>query len=149
MSLENLMNCGFVNYQIIPILADVEISLTMENLHDELDFIGTTFAIPSEPHQYPRECEPGLRKLLSAPLPFHSLYAASITSSDSIRSEDSNCSAASDQHQCAFAVITLSFGSRLVRTTETKPGISKQEIWINAGAIVGAIQFFAWLLRGG
>ena len=143
------MNCGFVNYQTSPMLTDVDISLTMENIHDELNFIGTTFATPSESDQNHKDCESGLRKLLSAQEPFYSLYTASITASDPITNRTGNCSAASDQQQCGSVSITLSFGSSIVRTTETKPGISKQEVWINAGAIVGAIQFFAWLLRGG
>lgn len=141
MSLNNLMTCGFVNYQTSPMVLDLDISLTMENLHDELNFIDTAFA------QYSPDCESGLQKLLSTQEPLYSLYTASITSSDSINNQD--CFAAGDQYKCGFVDITLSFGSRIVRTTETRPGISKQDIWLNAGAIVGAVQFFAWLLRGG
>ena len=141
MNLNDLNTCGFVNSQTSPMFADVDISLTMETMHDELNVISTAYA------NYSRDCESGIRELLSLQKPWYSLYTAGITSSGSIT--DQNCSAASDQHQCGFVDITLSFGSRIVRTTETKPGISKQEIWINAGAIVGAIQFFAWLLRGG
>ena len=144
MSLKNMINCGFVNYQTSSMLTGVDISLTMENLHDELNFISTTFA-----DQYPPDCEPGLRKLLSAQEPFYSLYTASITSSASIPNEITGCHISKYQHGCAIVDIRLSFASRIVRTTETKPGISKQDIWLNAGAIVGAIQFFAWLLRGG
>ena len=42
----------------------------------------------------------------------------------------------------------FSFNSKLVRTTETLLGISNLYIWINAGAIVGAVQFFGWILKG-
>ena len=76
MSLNNLMTCGFVNYQTSPMFTDLDISLTMENLHDELNFIGTAFA------QRSPDCESGLRKLLSAQEPLYSLYTASIISSD-------------------------------------------------------------------
>lgn len=147
MSLDNTVTCGFVSYQTSPMLTDADISLTMETLHDELNSIGSTFASLSEPYQYLPGCELGLRELLSAQEPFYSLYTASITSSDS--NLNCNTAAVSDQHMCHFVYITLSFGSRIVRTTQTKPGISKQDIWLNAGAIVGAVQFFAWLLRGG
>ena len=123
MSLNNLVACGFVNYQTSPMFTDLDISLTMEYLHDDLSFIGTTFAIPSEPDQYSPDCERGLRELLSAQEPFYSLYTASIIASDSI----ANCSAASNHHQCGFVRTTLSFGSRIVRTTEIKPGISKEK----------------------
>ena len=147
MSLNDLMTCGFVNYQTSPMFTNVDIRLTMEYLHDDLNFIGTAFATPSKSDQYSLDCEPGLRKLLSAQEPFYSLYTASITSSNSIM--ELNCSAASDQLQCGAVSNRLSFDTRIVRTTKTGPGISKQDIWLNAGAIVGAVQFFAWLLRGG
>jgi hypothetical protein len=36
------------------------------------------------------------------------------------------------------------FNSYVINTMESMPGISKLDIWTNAGAIVGAVQFFGW-----
>jgi hypothetical protein len=38
------------------------------------------------------------------------------------------------------------FNSYVINTMESIPGIQKGEIWMNAGAIVGAVQFFVWFL---
>jgi hypothetical protein len=38
------------------------------------------------------------------------------------------------------------FNSYVINTMESMPGISKLGIWMNAGAIVGAVQFFGWFL---
>ena len=144
MSVDNLITCGLVDYQSTPMLTDLDISLTLEYLHDDLNFIN-----PSLPSQHATDCETILRQLLSNQTQLYSIYTASITTTGSFENRSTNCSTASDQHRCGTVYITLSFGSRIVRTTETKPGILKQDIWISAGAIVGAVQFFAWLLRLG
>jgi hypothetical protein len=43
-------------------------------------------------------------------------------------------------------VMTFKFGSLAASTMTSIPGNEKLDIWLNAGAIVGAVQFFAWFL---
>lgn len=40
----------------------------------------------------------------------------------------------------------LTYSSQFVTTQVSVPGKSQQDIWIDCGAIVGAVQFFAWFL---
>ena len=47
---------------------------------------------------------------------------------------------------CNETYIALEFGSNIIRTSTSIPGISQLDIWLNVGSIVGAVQFFMWLL---
>ena len=40
--------------------------------------------------------------------------------------------------------VGLAYANQFVISQETRPGIGYLDIWLNAGAIVGSVQFFAW-----
>lgn len=41
---------------------------------------------------------------------------------------------------------SVQYGTQFITTQVSRPGKSKQDMWIDAGAIVGAVQFFCWFL---
>ena len=40
--------------------------------------------------------------------------------------------------------VGLAYANQFVISQETRPGIGYLDIWLNAGAIIGSVQFFAW-----
>jgi hypothetical protein len=58
----------------------------------------------------------------------------------------SDCDTASGPSNKCSQMISFQFGSLAASTLESVPGIDQLDIWLNAGAIVGAVQFFAWFL---
>jgi hypothetical protein len=49
----------------------------------------------------------------------------------------------SDECQCTAM---LGYSSQFTTVQKSVPGKSRQDIWIDCGAIVGAVQFFAWFM---
>ena len=42
--------------------------------------------------------------------------------------------------------VALTYASQIVRDAKSRSGISQMDIWLNAGAVVGGVQFFFWFL---
>jgi hypothetical protein len=58
-----------------------------------------------------------------------------------------NCTSTSANNPKGWlATMTFSWRSLAAKTMESVPGNEELDIWLNAGAIVGAVQLFAWFL---
>ena len=148
MTLDDINDCGMIGSQRIPILSDTALSLTLEHIHDSLGvLLPQPFPSDSVDSIIPlgSECSVGFN-LYSATDPPVSAYTGSINSTPLLNA--SECDLAKDFQRPCLVSATLSFSSQIVRTTESVPGISQLDIWINVGAIVGAVQFFGWILKG-
>lgn len=42
--------------------------------------------------------------------------------------------------------VVIGYSTQMVQRVTSSPGLSKLDIWLNAGAIVGGVQFFVWFL---
>ena len=115
-------------------LGQTAVSLTVESLSDSVEVVDEI-------------SNTGCRKLLSNETDPLLLYTASV-SVDPFDMTGFCHNINASYRQCS---VSLSFliGSNLMRTTESRPGVTHLEIFINAGAIVGGVQFFTWLLMGG
>lgn len=67
-------------------------------------------------------------------------------SSSSTPSWRDDCDVAKNASAQCPLQINLNYGSQFVLTRTSAHSVSKLEIWLNIGAIVGAIQFFAWFI---
>ena len=56
------------------------------------------------------------------------------------------CDSSANSDATCTSQALLRYGTRVVRAMESKRGMGKVDILVNEGAIVGAIQFFAWIL---
>jgi hypothetical protein len=70
----------------------------------------------------------------------------SLTASASTVGSVQECDLANDPEAICAGGVVLTYDSQFVTTQTSVPGRSRQEIWIDCGAIVGAVQFFAWFL---
>ena len=152
MTLDDISYCELVGSQIIPLVSDTALSLTVEHIIDSHGVLkpptwpGQLDADKLDALKPNSECPARFRSLYSAKDPPLSAYTSSIIPTPILNA--SQCDLGNAFQQPCQMSITLSFSSKLVRTTKTLPGISKLDIWINAGAIVGAVQFFGWILKG-
>jgi hypothetical protein len=71
-----------------------------------------------------------------------SLTSATATVPDFAESCDVTVNASSS----CITSAQLIYGTQFVNVQKSVPGKSMQDIWIDCGAIVGAVQFFAWFL---
>ena len=135
-----VLDCNrIITSQIAPVIADLSVSFDVQQIIDSYGRIHLTKKNDSN-------CAsefPGLLTNQSRP---YLIYTPSIVPSPLV--ETRNCVDKYEaQQQCSVTII-LQMGSRFLRSTKTIPGIAIVDIWLNIGAIVGGVQFFAWILNG-
>jgi hypothetical protein len=111
-------------------------SLEVMTISDVYGLVGQTCSSES--------CRQGYADVLSDPAhPYH-LYSPIVTTTPLT---NPSCDVATDPNaQLCAGNIYMQIASNVVQTMESVPDIAKLDIWLNAGAIVGAVQFFAWFL---
>lgn len=137
---DEILSCNqIISSQIAPVIGDTSITFDAQQIIDSYGLIDI-------PKTNDSGCTSGLSRLLADRSRPFSTYTASITSSPLITT--GNCEAIKDAQQKCEVSIILQLGSRILRTTETVPRMSRVEIWLDIGAIVGGVQFFAWIFNG-
>ena len=99
------------------------------------------------PDPYDPICERVYTDLLPNADPPLTIFDLSLMSSAPTTSDIAgNCDIANAPNASCLSVVSFSYGSQFVTNQRSVPGKSKQGIWIDCAAIVGAVQFFAWFL---
>jgi hypothetical protein len=135
MSLDTLLDCGLVSLPIVPASAEYSMSLTASYITD-------TYNLITRPGQS-TACVTASKALFdNDEFPYIS-YSLSVVSS----SINTDCQLLENGTitSCVFSAI-INYGSQTVQTTTSTPGISKLSIVVNAGALVGGVQFLTWFL---
>lgn len=94
-----------------------------------------------------QSCADYFTRALANPRPPYTLYSPSVSSTH-YTTNTCDVSIYPDGEEC-YTLMAVHFATNFVQTTQTVHGISKLDIWLNIGAIVGAVQFFAYFLQGG
>ena len=133
---------GFVTLIQIPAFGDADVSLRVEGVAD-------TFGLAA-PWGGDPECSSVLQPLMSDPDdPLLWYTVLDRTSSPSLTNSEASslCDYTSNgTDQSCLTSVRFTFGNIILSTSTSEPGISKLEIFLNLGAIVGAVQFFVWFL---
>ena len=118
--------------------------MTVTHITDTL----RTVQAPGDTDQQSREyCSNIFQQKLATTDPEFALYDITLTgASPSTDSYAKDCDVAANPDAKCQLQVTLNYGNQFVLTRETSRGISQLDIWLNIGAIVGAIQFFAWFV---
>ena len=115
-----------------PIFGSSSFTLTLEHITDSRGLLGAEMGI-----------FPFSDLLIDPTSPFH-LYEYTTTAVPD--PSGVQCDISKTTPDICLESVSITFDSQLVRSTTSVPGISQLDIWLNAGAIVGGVQFFAWLL---
>jgi hypothetical protein len=135
MSLDTLSDCGLVSLPIVPGSAEYSMSLTASYTTD-------TYNLITRPGQS-NPCVTASEALFdNDEFPYIS-YSLSVVSSRI----NTGCELLENGTitSCVFSAI-INYGTQTVQTTTSTPGISKLNIVVNAGALVGGVQFLTWFL---
>ncbi len=134
MDLDTLWTCGLVGQPQVPASAQYAIALTASYTTDKYNLI-------TRPGQS-SACVSASKALFDNEQSPYISYSASFDSSQ----VNTDCPTLNGTvAQCVFSAI-ISYSTQMVQTTVSVPGISKLNIVLNAGALVGGVQFFAWFL---
>ena len=91
------------------------------------------------------KCVAMYKEALSQEAAPYMAFGFSISTEASGASDSGNDSSVCVKDACV-STATFGYASNVVHTLESRHGIDRLTIWLNCGAIVGAVQFFAWFL---
>lgn len=131
-------SCDLTSSTLFQVLAENFCTLTASLITDTLGLIKPSAGQPDI-------CRGLYQSAFSLENPQYTSYAPSaVIQSDQVTLSD--CDTVTDPTNTCEVGIEIQFGSLAVNSMESIPGINQLDIWLNAGAIVGAVQFFAWFL---
>jgi hypothetical protein len=140
LSLQNVYECEIATYPRTPVFADNRFSISAEHITDRFGLVIAPDAT--------QECGRDYHALLTQRSPPYSAFTWGLESSvPTVANVTESCDVAFNPENACQMSISLSFGSHLIRSSVSRPGISHLEMWLNAGAITGTVQFFAWFLE--
>ena len=134
-----ILECGLVQPPAVSAFTDNTIILSMTQISDPHRII-------TPAGDAPPFCEDIYRRVMtdkSRPL---TLFNSGLTSSSPVVDNyREDCDVSRNSSTVCRSSVTMVYGSQFVQSQKSIPGRSKQSIWIDIGAIVGAVQFFTWL----
>lgn len=135
-----ILECGLVQPPAVSAFTDNTVLLSMTQITDP-------YRIISPAGDAPAFCEDIYQKVMSDENRPLTLFNSGLTSSSPVVDNyREDCNVASNSSLVCRSSVTMVYGSQFVQRQRSIPGRSKQSIWIDIGAIVGAVQFFTWLV---
>ncbi|KAJ9612568.1 hypothetical protein H2200_004165 [Cladophialophora chaetospira] len=132
------LECGLIQPLAVAAFTDSTFLISMSQIAD-------SHGITRPPAEAPASCLETYEHLISDPRRPLTFFDTSLTqSSSSVSNYTAECDVEVDPDAFCRSSATFAWGTQFVRKQTSIPGRSKQEIWIDCGAIVGAVQFFAW-----
>ena len=139
LTLREVMLCGIVQTSPVNAFAQNNMLMSVSTLSD-----------PRRKMVRPSTIEPACERvygLLETASPPIAQYDLRVTSSQSTTTNFSQeCKAGEVPGLTCLGGFVLAYSSQFITTQVSMPGKSKEDIWIDCGAIVGAVQFFSWFL---
>ena len=140
LSLETVYDCEIATYPRMPAFAENTFSITTEHITDRYGLVIAPSAT--------KKCGREYHTLLAQRDPAYSAYNWGLESSiPTVANVTESCDIAFNADNVCQMSVSISFGNHLIQSSTSRPGISHLDIWLNAGAITGTIQFFAWFLE--
>jgi hypothetical protein len=140
LSVTEILDCGIQPWYLINAYSISSLSVTVMHITDTLQ----TVTAPAEAPQY---CSGVFQDKLAQTRPKFAVYEIATTAnSPSVTSYAEHCNVLTNSSAKCPLTININYGNQFVLDRETSHGISELDIWLNIGAIVGAIQFVAWFM---
>ncbi len=145
LNLSDILNCSLLPYSYAPAFSGSDIRVDVTYLTDNYNLV----QIPRSANTEGSGCGSSWLKTLRQSNPPFSSYGWRVdTQQDSSKNSTLYCDRSLNTYNgpCSFN-INLELGNRAAQTAVSKPGISRLDIWLGAGSITGAVQFFAWFVK--
>jgi len=140
LSLREAMLCSVVQSYVVSAFASNTFTLSVSRISDRQQKM-------SPPEHLDSLCDHVYQDLLPTADPpmatFELALSSSVTSAPNF-AED--CDIIANSSASCRNTVQFIYGTQFVNMQTSVPGKSKQDIWIDCGAIVGAVQFFAWFM---
>lgn len=138
MQLEDMLYCGLIPWMKVTPFASSYMSMSMMHIIDQLQ----TIHAPTTAAKY---CTRLYRGLMAQTEPPFAFYEPRLTGNmANVRDYTQDCDIARNPNASCATSVALEYGTQFVLSRMTQRGTTTLNIWTNAGALVGAIQFFAW-----
>lgn len=141
LQIDDILRCGIQQQKVVNTFAQVYFSITASRMSD-------TFNTITAPNEFQSNCTQTFRNLVSDPVSPFTMYDMALTGSVSTTNGSyvQDCDVAINPSARCLSEVSLNYGSQVISNRRTGPSIEKLDIWLNAGAVVGAVQFLTWFL---
>lgn len=137
-SITDMASCGLVPWTPITPFSYSYMSMSTMHIFDRLRTIRAPAALPDK-------CTTMYRDLMSQKDPRFNFYEERLTGGlPSVRDYTTDCDVAANPNASCSTTVSFEYGNQFVLSRMTQRGTSILNIWTTAGALVGAVQFFAW-----
>lgn len=139
LTISEVARCSIVQISLVNAFAQNNFLMTVSLLKDSRKKMVRPAAMdPSCEHAY---------RLLETADPPIANYDLRLTASQTTNNDFSErCRVGQTPDQTCRGGFSLIYSNQFITTQVSVPGKSQQDIWIDAAAITGAVQFFAWFL---
>jgi hypothetical protein len=134
--LGSALDCGLVALTEIPALASNTFTITANYISDTLQMVHSSGDQTA--------CKEFYAKTLALKEPPYTSYAFHLGSMTTLA--PNTCDTAIAATASCVSQVILRFGTHIVSKMESRHGMDKIDILLFEGAVVGAIQFFAWFI---
>lgn len=140
LSVTEMLDCGIQSWYLINSYSISSLSVSVMHITDTLRNV--TAATDA-----PEYCSGVFKDKLAQKQPKFAIYEMTTSAtSPSTTSYADDCNILTNSSASCPLVLKINYANQFVLDRETSHGISELDIWLNLGAIVGAIQFVAWFL---
>lgn len=138
--LNKTVGCGLLKIATLPVFATNYVSMELTKTEDKYDLLN----LGANKSRNGQDCS-GLRQAIFGSGGDKQYLQWNYGTSAMPRTNLTDCDIKvwGDEAGCPMQV-GLSYSSQIVTKALTQPGIDKLTIWLNAGAVVGGVQFFFW-----
>ena len=136
-NLTRAWTCGLIGSPRVPAFDGNYITMALTQMQDQADM----FELPSRN----KECGAARKALFPTPQSVYNSWSWSFSTSQSPNHTYCDRVKSGLNSYCRSSMV-LSYESQLIQSVRSRPGTTRLEIWLNAGSIIGGVQFFFWFL---
>lgn len=138
MNMSKAFECSMLKVLTLPVFATNYASLELTDMQDSYDLLD----LSGNRSRNNNNCS-DLRSAIFSDTDQYLSWSSGISAMPRLDLNSCDIAIYGDNARCAMQV-GLSYSSQLVNIAKTEPGIEKLTIWLNAGAVVGGVQFLFW-----
>lgn len=135
-NLSQALECGLLSSPSLYAFGTNRVNMHLTQMQDRADM----FTVPSRKDS----CKGARTAVFPKPETVYSAW--SWTTNSRASSNTGYCDIAKNFTGPCMCTTVLSYDSQMMQSIKSNPGTSRLNVWLNAGSIIGGVQFFFWFL---